>query len=672
MTSLAKIKQHIEQLRLTINEHNYRYYVLDDPSIPDADYDALMRELQQLEQDHPELISPNSPTQRVGALPSTAFSQVKHRVPMLSLDNVFDEVELRSFHDRIAGRLHDYQSLDFVCEPKFDGVAISLLYEDGVLTCGATRGDGGTGEDVTQNVRTIDTVPLQLIGENVPKLLEVRGEVVMPKKGFTKLNQRATEQGDKLFANPRNAAAGSLRQLDSNITAKRPLIFFAYAIGDVEAASLPSTQFDMLQQLHIWGFRLAREIEVVTGVEDCLQYYQAILAQRDELPYEIDGVVYKVNRFDYQQQLGFVARAPRWAVAHKFPAQEKSTAVLAIEFQVGRTGAVTPVARLEPVSVGGVTVSNATLHNMDEMQRKDIRVGDTVIVRRAGDVIPEVVQSILEKRPANGKLVELPAHCPVCHADVIKPEGEAVARCMGGLYCQAQLTESIKHFASRKAMDIDGLGDKLVELLVAEKIIQDVTGLYQLNETQVVELPRMGAKSAQNLLAAIDKSKATTLPRFLYALGIREVGEATARNLAEHFLELKTIEHADLEALQAVPDIGPIVAAHVVAFFQQSHNRELIDKLLQFGVHWPKLSNADAPKALAGQIFVITGTLVGLTRDEAKAQLLERGAKVSGSVSKNTSYVIAGESPGSKLTKAQSLGVPILNEQEFLSLLDRS
>ena len=660
----------IHALQQTLNEHSYRYHVLEAPTIPDADYDQLYRELQQLETQYPEAITPDSPTQRVGDQPLDRFTQVTHKIPMLSLDNAFSEEELLAFDTRVKQRLGVTHEIDYVCEPKLDGVAISLLYQDGVLVLAATRGDGFTGEDVTQNVKTISVIPLKLRGDDYPITLEVRGEIVMPKAAFEQLNADALKTGDKVFANPRNAASGSLRQLDSRITAKRKLSFYAYAIGLLEGGAAPKYHSDMLDTLKSWGLPVTELIKHVTGAKACYAFYESIGKKRDKLPFEIDGVVYKVNSFAEQEHLGFVSRSPRFAIAHKFPAQEKMTKLNAIEFQVGRTGAVTPVARLEPVVVGGVTVSNATLHNFDELARKDVRVGDTVIVRRAGDVIPEVVSYIPEKRPEHTKRIPVPTHCPVCGSDVIKPEGEAVARCMGGLYCHAQLCETIRHFTSRKALDIEGLGDKVVELLVDEKIITDVSDLFCLNHLELANLPRMGAKSADNLLEAIEKSKATTLPRFLYALGIRGVGEATAKALAQHYGELDAIMQASVESLQEVPDVGPIVAEETHGFFAQAHNVELVKKLIQQGLHWPKIEVLKKEQLpLLGKTFVLTGTLIHMTREEAKERLETLGAKVSGSVSKKTDYVVAGADAGSKLTKAQELGVTVIDETTFLAML---
>ncbi len=657
------------KLRAEINEHNYRYYILDDPTISDAEYDRLLRQLQAIEAQYPELITADSPTQRVGNLPSKAFKEVKHDVPMLSLDNAFSEAEVVAFEQRIKDRLHTEAAIEFACEPKMDGVAISLLYENGFLIRGATRGDGYTGEDITSNVRTIRTVPLQLRGKDIPKRLEVRGEIYMPKAKFNQLNEQLKERNEKVFVNPRNAAAGSLRQLDPRITAKRPLEIVCYGVGSRENLTHIKTHSGIVQQLKQWGLRISMEVQVVPSVVECLQYYYSMMNKRPHLPYEIDGIVYKVNNIELQERLGFVARAPRWAIAHKFPAQEEMTIVEAIEFQVGRTGILTPVARLKPVFVGGVTVSNATLHNMDEVQRKDVHVGDTVVIRRAGDVIPEIVAVVLTKRPPHTKIIELPKHCPVCGSEVLKPEGEAAARCEGGLVCAAQRKEAIKHFASRKAMDINGLGDKLVEQLVEVGLVHDVADLYRLTQAQLANLDRMAEKSASNLIAAIGQSKTTTLARFIYSLGIREVGEATALNLAQHFRDLRLLMQENAENLQKVQDVGPIVAAHVAAFFRQQHNSDIINKLIHFGVHWPAVKINQAKQVFAGKTFVLTGSLTTMTRDEATAALQKVGAKVSGSVSKKTAYVVAGVEPGSKLTQAEKLGVTILDEKQFLKLL---
>ncbi len=663
----------IEALRRQIEYHNYRYYVLDDPEIPDAEYDRLMRELEALEAEHPEWVTPTSPTQRVGAKPLDRFAEVRHEIPMLSLANAFSREEVLAFDQRLHHLAGTDEPFDYVAEPKLDGLAVSLLYEKGELVQAATRGDGETGEDVTQNVRTIDCIPLRLLGERLPDRLEVRGEVYMPKAGFEALNREMQKQGGKLFANPRNAAAGSLRQLDPRVTARRPLAMYCYALGLAEGLEMPATHYAVLQQIRQWGLPVCPDIEQVKGIEACLAYYEALGQRRDALPYEIDGVVYKIDSLALQARFGFVARAPRWALAHKFPAQEEMTVVEAIEFQVGRTGALTPVARLKPVFVGGVTVSNATLHNMDEIERKDVRVGDTVIVRRAGDVIPEVVSVVLSRRPKTATKVELPATCPVCGSKVTRVPGEAVARCSGGLFCPAQRKEAIKHFASRRAMDIEGLGDKRVDQLIDAGLVEHVDDLYKLTVEQLASLDRMGEKSARNLVAALEKSKQTTLRRFVYALGIREVGEATARLLVQHFGTLDNLRQATIEQLEAVHDVGPIVARYVYDFFRQSHNLEVIDNLIRAGVHWEEsepLENEPAP--LEGNTYVLTGALQHMTRDEAREHLQRLGARVAGSVSKKTTAVIAGEKAGSKLDKARQLGIRILDEKALLALLESS
>lgn len=666
--SLASDIEAIAQLRDEINQHNYLYYVLDAPDISDSEYDRLLRELQRLEALHPALISPDSPTQRVGAAPIKAFGTVRHTLPMLSLDNAFDEEEVSSFDRRVRERLA-VDEVEYVVEPKLDGLAISLRYEQGMLVQAATRGDGVTGEDVTHNVRTIPMVPLKLMGSGWPDVLEVRGEVYMPTAGFEAFNERARAKGEKEFVNPRNAAAGSLRQLDPRITAERPLALYCYGVGEVSGNTLPDNHFAILEQLKQWGFCINPEVRVVQGVAGLLQCFATIGAKRSALAYEIDGVVYKVNDLAQRETLGFVSRAPRWAVAHKFPAQEEMTTVLDIEVQVGRTGAITPVARLKPVFVGGVTVSNATLHNADEVQRKDVRVGDTVIVSRAGDVIPRVASVVLSKRPADAVPFVMPTKCPICDSDVIKPEGEAVARCSGGLYCAAQRKEAIKHFASRRAVDIDGLGDKLIEQLVDSDIIHDPADLYSLKQEQLAELERMAEKSAANIIAALEQSKTTTLARFLFGLGIREVGEATAQALANGFGNFPAIEAADQERLQQTPDVGPIVAAHVHAFFRQPHNLEVIDKLIAAGLHWPDVEVTTAVQPLAGKTVVLTGTMETLSRDQAKERLQALGAKVAGSVSKKTSFVVAGAEAGSKLSKAEELGIEVVDEAALLALL---
>ncbi|MDE2089960.1 MAG: NAD-dependent DNA ligase LigA, partial [Gammaproteobacteria bacterium] len=661
------IIQRAEELRAALNYHNYRYYVLDDPVIPDAEYDRLLGELRDLEQRHPYLVTPDSPTQRVGAAPLKEFGEVWHEIPMLSLDNAFNDQDVMDFDRRARERLNA-DRIEYAAEPKLDGLAVSLMYEDGVLARGSTRGDGVTGEDITQNLRTVPTVPLRLIGKGYPRRLEVRGEVYMTKKGFEALNRRARERGEKTFANPRNAAAGSLRQLDPRVTAARPLELCCYGVGRVEGGEFPRRHSAVLEHLRDWGLRVSPERAVVQGVAGCLDYYRNMQEKRDALSYEIDGVVYKVDRLDQQQILGFVARAPRWALAHKFPAHEELTRVVDIDVQVGRTGALTPVARLEPVYVGGVMVTNATLHNEDEVRRKDVRVGDTVIVRRAGDVIPEVVAVVADRRPRGTRPFRMPKACPVCGSEVEKPEGEAVARCSSGLYCPAQRKEAVKHFASRRAMDVEGLGDKLVDQLVEHGRVEDVSDLYALTHEQLAALERMGDKSAANLLAALHKSKTTTLARFLYALGIREVGEATAQTLARHFGTLEAIRAADEQQLQQAPDVGPVVAAHVATFFHQPHNIAVIDKLLAAGVHWPQRQERAGAvfQPLAGMSFVLTGALESMSRDEAKARLESLGARVSGSVSRKTRYVVAGADPGSKLDKARELGAERLDEQELL------
>jgi len=666
----ADIRQRVEQLRAALDDHNYYYYVLDDPRIPDAEYDRLFRELQALEADYPELASDNSPTRRVGSAAETSFEEITHRLPMLSLDNAFSDEELRDFDRRVRDRLATENPVEYVCEPKLDGLAVSLHYEQGVLTRAATRGDGYTGEDITANIRTIPSVPLTLRGEDFPDLVEVRGEVYMPKAGFEQLNRRLAEQGEKTFVNPRNAAAGSLRQKKSTVTAKRPLELCAYSMAVTDDSLLPETHWESLQRVRGWGFRINPEMRKATGVEACLEAYQELMAKRDTLPYEIDGIVFKVNRLDLQQQLGFVSRAPRWAIAHKFPAQEELTVIEDVEFQVGRTGAVTPVARLKPVFVGGVTVSNATLHNMDEIRRLDVHIGDMVFIRRAGDVIPQVVKVVPEKRPAGAAEVVMPSHCPVCDSDIVQIEGEAVARCSGGLYCPAQRKEAIRHYASRKALDIEGLGDRLIEVLVDEGMVRTVADLYRLTKFQLSSLDRMGDKSAGNLVAAIDRARNPVLWRFLYALGIREVGEATAKSLASHFGTLEAISAADDEALQAVPDVGPIVAGHIRSFFDQPHNQETLQALRDAGVSWQEEQVVPAEaQPLAGETWVLTGTLSQMTRDQAKEKLEKLGAKVAGSVSKKTACVVAGEAAGSKLTKAEQLGVPVLDEDGLLALL---
>ena len=669
-----KNQHHIQALRSQIRTYDYQYYVLDDPTVPDAEYDRLMRELITLESQYPDLISEDSPTQRVSGEPIEHFRQIKHKLPMLSLSNVFSKEELVAFDKRVKDRLKDNSSIFYNAEPKLDGLAVSLLYENGQLTQAATRGDGTTGEDITENVRTIKTVPLQLLGKRLPEMLEVRGEVFMSIDGFNAMNEAARKSNQKEFVNPRNAAAGSLRQLDPRLTAKRPLQMFCYGVGIAEGTQLADTHHDILQQLKGWGLRVCPLIERVRDVDGCWRYYEKMLEIRDQLDYQIDGIVYKVDSIESQQKLGFVSRAPRWATAHKFPAQEEITQVNGVEFQVGRTGAITPVAKLEPVFVGGVTVSNATLHNMDEVERKDVRVGDTVIVRRAGDVIPEVLQVVKERRPKGARKVKLPLRCPECGSDISRPAGEAVARCVAGFICPAQRKGALKHYASRHAMDIEGLGDKLVDQLIDLNLVEQLDDLYNLGESTLAGLERMGAKSAQNLLAAIDKSKSTELARFIYALGIREVGEATAIALADHFeYRLEAIMDADAESLQTVPDIGPIVADHIEKFFHQPKNRQLITRLCkEVGIHWQQ-GNSDGKtvaNTLEGKVYVLTGTLETMSRDQASQKIRSLGGKVTSSISKNTTALIAGDKPGSKAQKAEKLGVQILSEQEFMEIIN--
>lgn len=670
--SLEQAKQQIATLRNTLNEYNYQYYVMDDPSVPDAVYDRDMQALIALEKQYPTLQSPNSPSQKVGGAALLAFEQVTHDVPMLSLDNAFDEESLLAFEKRLKDRLKDSATLDFSCEPKLDGLAVSILYENGELVRAATRGDGQVGENITANVRTIANVPLTLRGEHYPERVEVRGEVFMPRDGFAKLNEHQKEAGGKVFANPRNAAAGSLRQLDSKITAKRPLMFYAYSLGVVQPESfeLPTTHSERLKQLGNWGLPLCPDIDTAEGGKGCLAYYNHILEKRDSLPYDIDGVVFKVNRIDLQDALGFVARAPRWAIAQKFPAQEEVTTLLDVEFQVGRTGAITPVARLEPVFVGGVTVSNATLHNQDEISRLGVKVGDTVVIRRAGDVIPQVVSVVEANRTGSETDITFPSQCPVCDSQVEKLEDEAVARCTGGLICAAQRKQALKHFASRKAFDIDGLGDKLVDQLVDADLVHSPADFFTLSLGDVVGLERMAEKSASKLLASLEASKQTTLAKFLYALGIREVGEATAANLAAHFETLEAIREASLEALVEVQDVGEVVATHIFNFFNESHNTDVIDALLKEGINWPAIEKPDSDNLpLEGKTCVITGTLSEMGRSDAKARLQLLGAKVAGSVSKNTDFLVAGEKAGSKLTKAQELDVEVWDEAALIAFL---
>lgn len=667
----------ISTLRDLIRHHEYCYYVLDAPEIPDVEYDKLIKQLQNLELTHPELITPDSPTQRVGGAPLSQFSSIRHQLPMLSLDNVFDESSFIAFNKRIKDRLEldEEQAVEYCCELKLDGLAVSLLYENGQLIQAATRGDGTTGEDITANVRTIKTIPLVLKGENIPSRLEVRGEVFMTHKGFAKLNAEAEKRNEKIFANPRNAAAGSLRQLDPKITAKRPLTFFCYGVGINEGADLPNTHYARLMQFKAWGLPVSDKVQIRHGAQEALDYFKQIGDQRMSLDFDIDGVVIKVNSITEQEQLGFVARAPRWATAFKFPAQEEVTKLNKVDFQVGRTGAITPVARLEPVSVAGVIVSNATLHNSDEIIRLGIREGDYVTVRRAGDVIPQIVAVIKDRRPADTKEIIFPTHCPICGSIIVRDEGQAISRCAGGLICQAQRKEALKHFVSRRAMNVEGLGDKIIEQLVDKEYVKTPADLYKLTVPILCSLDKVGEKLANNLMGALDKSKNTSLNRFIFALGIPNVGEVTAENLVNQLGNLTAIENASLEQLQSVNDIGAVIAESIIDFFQEPHNRTVIDQLIseEIGIHWPdveiQLLTTDSP--FSDKTVVLTGTLSILTRDEAKAKLKQLGAKVTGSVSKKTDFVIAGEAAGSKLTKAQELGIKVIDEQELINLLNQ-
>ena len=664
----SSIVKKVEKLCTEIDEHNHRYYVQDQPSIADAEYDRLLRQLEQLEATHPELIVATSPTQRVGAKPDNGFAEVSHELPMLSLGNAFEDEEVREFHARVVNRL-EIEQIEYAVEPKLDGLAISLLYEGGKLIRGATRGDGYTGEDVTLNVRAIRSVPLQLRTSTPPPRIEIRGEVVMPKAGFDALNRNQTDIGGKLYVNPRNAAAGSLRQLDPAISATRPLEFYAYSAGITEGVDLPPTHSGVLDYFESLGLRVTQNRSVVIGAEALIKAYEVMGESRDSLSYEIDGIVYKVNLITLQERLGFVSRAPRWALARKFPAQEEMTIVESIDVQVGRTGAITPVARLKPVFVGGVTVSNATLHNHTEIQRLDVRVGDTVIVRRAGDVIPEVVSVVIDQRNANSQPYDFPTLCPVCESDIVYEDQGIIGRCSGGLFCQAQVKESIKHFVSRKAMDIEGLGSKVVDVLVDDGLIKNAGDIFSITHEQFAALDRMAEKSAQNLIDSIEKSKRTTLPRFLFGLGIPQIGETTAGQLANSFGDLESIRLATEEDLQAVPDIGPIVAKNVSEFFAQKHNQEVIEKLLEAGITWPDVEVAEQDGELSGKTIVLTGTFSSLGRTEAKEKLAALGAKVTSSVSKKTDLVIAGSEPGSKVDKAEKLGVLVVGEVELLEYL---
>lgn len=664
------VQLEIDSLRDEINQHNTHYYVLDNPQVTDQYYDQLLRKLQTLEAEYPELLTQDSPTQRVGAEVAEKFESVQHEVPMLSLDNAFDEAEMLAFNKRLSEILSLETSLQYSAEPKLDGLAVSLIYKQGSLVLGATRGDGKSGENITTNIRTIKSIPLKLSGPKVPELLEVRGEVYIPLKGFNRLNEAQRKNEAKVFANPRNAAAGSLRQLDPKITASRPLTFCSYAVSQCQGAELPDSQYAQMQLVKALGFPISPYIEKLDSIEGCFDYYQRIASKRDSLAFEIDGVVFKLNNVRQQHKTGFVSRAPRWAIAWKFPAQEVMTKLLDVEFQVGRTGALTPVARLDPVVVGGVVVSNATLHNMDEIKRKDIRTGDTVIVRRAGDVIPEVVSAVLKDRQPDFIQPEMLKKCPVCNSDVVQLEGQATFRCTGGLVCAAQRKEAIKHFASRKAMDIDGLGDKLVEQLVDLGLIDSIADLYSLTLEQLSSLDRMAEKSAQNLLDALEYSKKTTLPRFIYSLGIREVGEATALALANYFTDLSSVENADEETLVQVEDVGPVVAANIVHFFAQDKNQQVIKTVVDAGIHWPAIEKTDDIELpLKGTTYVITGTLENYSRQQAAELLKNLGAKVSSSVSKKTEAVVAGAKPGSKVDKANKLGITVLDEKAFEQLV---
>ena len=669
---MTNIQTQIDNLRKTLRQYEYEYHVLDNPTVPDSEYDRLFHQLKALELEHPEFLTSDSPTQRVGAKPLSGFSQIRHEIPMLSLDNAFSDEEFNAFVKRIEDRLIVLpKPLTFCCEPKLDGLAVSILYVNGVLTQAATRGDGTTGEDITANIRTIRNIPLQLLTDNPPARLEVRGEVFMPHAGFERLNEYALEHGEKTFANPRNAAAGSLRQLDPNITSKRPLVLNAYGIGIAEGVELPNTHYARLQWLKSIGIPVNPEIRLCNGTNEVLDFYRDIQNKRSSLGYDIDGTVLKINDIALQNELGFISKAPRWAIAYKFPAQEELTVLNDVEFQVGRTGAITPVAKLEPVFVAGVTVSNATLHNSDEIERLNIAIGDTVVIRRAGDVIPQIIGVLHERRPDNAKAIIFPTNCPVCDSQIIRIEGEAVARCTGGLFCAAQRKEALKHFVSRKAMDIDGIGGKLIEQLVDRELIHTPADLFKLDLTTLTRLERMGAKSAENALNSLEKAKSTTLARFIFALGIREVGEATALNLANHFKTLDALKAADLEQLQQVPDVGEVVANRIFVFWREAHNVAVVEDLIAQGVHWETVEVKEASENLfKDKTVVLTGTLTQMGRNEAKALLQQLGAKVSGSVSSKTDFVIAGDAAGSKLAKAQELNITVLTEDEFLEQLN--
>lgn len=670
---MKEIQQNIALLRERLHRWNREYYQLDQPSVTDAEYDQTLTALRRLEAEHPDLASPDSPTQRVGAAPIRAFASVEHRLPMLSLDNAFSSDDLIDFDRRVIERLGvSVETIRYCCEPKLDGIAVSITWEQGKLVRALTRGDGRSGEDITQNVRTLESVPLVLSGLGFPEVLEVRGEIYMPREGFERLNARARARGEKSFVNPRNAAAGSLRQLDSRITARRPLAFTAYSLGFTDGENaLPPNHSEVMKTLAGWGLPVSALAEVVKGVQGCERYFEQLAEQRDSLPFDIDGIVFKVDALDYQERLGFVSRAPRWAIARKFPAQEEMTTLTTVEFQVGRTGAITPVARLEPVFVGGVTVSNATLHNADEIARLGVMAGDTVIVRRAGDVIPQVVAVVVDRRPPNATPITFPAVCPVCGSEVERDEGEAVIRCVGGLVCSAQRSAALRHFVSRKAMDIDGLGEKLIEQLVSNATVMSVADIYRLDIPTLRSLERMGDKSATKLVEAIEASKRTTLARFIYALGIREVGEATARQLAAYFESLEALMTANQLTLEEVDDVGPIVARHIRLFFDEAANRQTIAELLKHGVYWPARDATSEVSLLGGQTWVVTGKLETMSRDDAEAALRALGAKVASSVSSKTTCVVAGPGAGSKLKKAEALGVPIIDEQTLLERLQQ-
>ena len=663
--------EEIADLTARLKRWGAAYFEIDTPLVPDADYDAAMIRLRALEAEHPELQAPDSPTQRVGGAPLSAFDTIAHRMPMLSLDNAFSEAELVEFHRRVVERL-SVPEITYCCEPKLDGVAVSIVYEGGLLTQAATRGDGVSGEDITANVRTIRNVPLMLSGDGIPSYLEVRGEIIIPRAGFEQMNARARLLGEKVFVNPRNAAAGSLRQLDSGVTAKRPLEFTAYSVGVFEG-SLPASHDGTLRGLAEWGIPISEHMQTVVGIEACEVYYEQMAAQRDALPFDIDGIVYKVNSFEQQDKLGFISRAPRWAIARKFPAQEVSTRLMGVDFQVGRTGAITPVARLEPVFVAGVTVSNATLHNIDEIERLGVSIGDVVVVRRAGDVIPQIVSVVRDDTEIEVGVREpilFPTQCPACGAALEREAGEAAIRCVGGVGCQAQLKGVVRHFASRKAMNIDGLGDKLIDQLVDEGLLKSVADLFRLTKESVGTLDRMGEKSSENLLASVVAARQTTLPKFIYALGIREVGEATARSLAEHFMTLDAMLSASVEALEDVDDVGPVVAQHIRAFAVDERNRMILDELQAAGISWPDVALDAGDGPLAGTTWVVTGKLVAMSREEAESRLRALGAKTASSVSKKTTSVVAGPGAGSKRKRAETLAIPIIDESALLVVLE--